>query len=86
MVIVGGNSGGIADAALQRSPLIAATGAGIGVDVVGRQVESSKQVGRDIDLHTLDIALVAIFIERVAFELLNLVFGHFGEFGLQHSQ
>ena len=76
----------MADAALQRCPLVTAAGAGIGVNVVGRQVKAPEQIGRDIDLHALDVALVAVLIERVALKFLSLVLGHLGEFGLEHSK
>ena len=74
------------DAALQGSPLVAATSAGIGVNVVGRQVEATEQIGRDIDLHAFDVTFVTIFVQGVALQFLRLVIGHLGKFGLQHGQ
>ena len=58
MVIVGGDGGGMTDAAFQDRPLFVALGTGIGVGIVGGEVEAPEKICRDIQLNAFDIALV----------------------------
>ncbi len=65
MMIVGGEGGGMTDAALHRGPLVAALVAGIGIDVIGGEVETGEEVGGEVELQALDVANVAVLIEGV---------------------
>ena len=86
VVIIGCKCCGIADTALHHGPHLVGASAGIGVDIVGRQVDVACDIGRNIDLHPLYVTLVTILIQRVTLQFAGFVSSHFRELVLQHAQ
>ena len=61
-------------------------GAGIGIGIVGREVEAREEVGGHIYLYAFYIAFVTVLVEGIAFQLVCLICGHLGELLLEHGK
>ena len=84
VMIIGSNRSSMTHATFQHGPLISATCSGIGINIVGGEVQVSEHIGRDIDVYTLHIAFVAILVERIAYHLVSLILSHLRELSHQH--